>query len=74
MRLLPLVEEVLLLKNHFDMIYFKHVYRERNHLADRLSKEVTEQPKDLFIEEHTIYGQIGFYHRPFHEGQVAYFQ
>lgn len=42
MRLLPLVEKVLLLKNHFDLIYFKHVYKERNRLEDRLSKEATE--------------------------------
>jgi hypothetical protein len=44
MLLLPLVEEVLLLKSQFEIISFKHVYRERNHFADRLSKEASEQP------------------------------
>ena len=39
LRLMPLLDEVLLLKHHFDFISFTHVYRERNTTTDRLSKE-----------------------------------
>lgn len=38
-RLMPLLEEVMLLKQHFDYISFTHVYRERNIIVDKLSKE-----------------------------------
>lgn len=38
-RLLPILEEILLLKQHFDFISITHVYRERNRLANKLSKE-----------------------------------
>ena len=39
LRLTPLLDEVMLLKLHFDNISFSHVYREINTLEDRLSKE-----------------------------------
>lgn len=35
----PLLEEVLTLKQHFDFISLTHVYRERNLVDDKLSKE-----------------------------------
>jgi ribonuclease HI len=40
--LLPLLEDVMCTKNIFDTISFSHIYRERNQLADRLSKEATQ--------------------------------
>ena len=44
-RLHLILEEVLLLKHNFDFISIMHVYKERNKLAGRLSKEGTELPK-----------------------------
>lgn len=42
-------------KNQFELISFKHVYREWNRLAIRLSKEATEQSQEqYYIEEHII--------------------
>ena len=42
MILLPILEEVLRLKQQFIHISFTHVYRERNGVADQLSKEATQ--------------------------------
>ena len=36
--LLPILEEVIRIKQQFDHIYFTHVYRERNRVADQLSQ------------------------------------
>ena len=38
-RLLPILEEVVLLLQNFNDISFTRVYREHNGVADRLSKE-----------------------------------
>jgi len=70
MRLLPILEEVHRLTIHFDSIFFKHVYKERNHLADNLSKEATLRPfGQWFIIEQGAEGEYRYYHRPFHETQ-----
>ena len=42
MRLIPILEEILLLKQHFNKLTFTHIYRERNRVADRLSKEALQ--------------------------------
>lgn len=39
LRFSPLLDEILLIKCHFDFISFTHVYRERNSTADKLSME-----------------------------------
>jgi ribonuclease HI len=39
-RLVPILEDVIRIKSLFDSISFTHIYRERNQLADELSKEV----------------------------------
>lgn len=64
----PLLEEVKLLSSCFNLITFVHVYRERNQVADGLSKEGAQLPdgeekKDLFLRD-----PGGFYHRPFRDG------
>lgn len=41
LHLIPLLDEILLIKRHFDFISFTHVYREINFIADILSKEVS---------------------------------
>jgi hypothetical protein len=67
-RLLPLLEDVIRIKNIFDTISFSHIYRERNQLADRLSKEATQLDYgQWYIAEITPTGTRGFYHRPFNE-------
>jgi ribonuclease HI len=69
-RFLPLLEDVLHIKSLFDSISFSHIYRERNQLADRLSKEATQLAfGQWYVEEHTSTGIRGFYHRPFHDRQ-----
>jgi ribonuclease HI len=68
--LLPLHEDVLRIKSLFDNISFSHIYRERNQLADRLSKEAMQLAYGLWhVSEHTLDGAQGYYHRPFHENQ-----
>jgi ribonuclease HI len=69
-RLVPILEDVMHIKSFFDSISFTHIYRERNQLADRLSKEVAQLAfGQWYIEEQTVLGTHGFYHRPFHEIQ-----
>ena len=68
MRLLPILEEVLRLKLQFNLISFTHVYRERNGVADRLSKEATQLEYGIWkILYQTPVGTFRYYHRPFHE-------
>ena len=43
-RLLPILEEVALLQQRFDNISFTHVFKERNGVADRISKEASQLP------------------------------
>jgi ribonuclease HI len=69
-RLLPMLEDVLRIKSLFDSISFSHIYRERNQLADGLSKEASQLAfGQWYIEEHTSTGIRGFYHKPFHDRQ-----
>lgn len=45
-RLMPLLEEVLNLKQHFDFISLTHVYKEINSLADRLPRRGHNYKRD----------------------------
>lgn len=68
MRLQPILEEVLLLKQNFDSCSIIHVYREGNRVVDHLSKEGWELPEgQLQVEACYLDGLRGFYHRPFQE-------
>lgn len=70
MVLLPILEEVIRLKQSFNHITFTHVYRERNGLADQLSKDATQQDLALGTWRITIHspgGTFSYYHRPFHD-------
>ena len=49
MLLLPILEEVFLLKQQFNYLSFTHVFRERNGVADQLSKEALQRPIDFGI-------------------------
>ena len=71
MRLVPILADALDIKHRFDSITFTHVYRKRNGLADRLSKESTQLPLGTWqIEEHIQNQVYRYFHRPFHEGLV----
>jgi hypothetical protein len=63
-----MLEDVLHIKSLFDSIYFSHIYREQNQLADGLSKEASQLAYvQWYIEEHSSTRIRGFYHRPFHD-------
>jgi hypothetical protein len=65
-----MLEDVFRIKGLFDSISFSHIYRERNQLADGLSKEATQLAYgQWYIEEHSSTRICGFYHRPFHDIQ-----
>lgn len=67
LRLRPLLDEIFLLKHHFDFVSFTHVYKERNHTTDSLSKEGAQLAEG---EEHTatfLRAEGGFYHKSFRE-------
>jgi ribonuclease HI len=62
--LVPIYEEVMRLINLFDTISFTHLYRERNRLADMLSKEASQlEYGHWHIEEQSAVGSSGYYHR-----------
>ena len=68
LHLRPLLEEVKLISSRFNLITFVHVYRERNHVADKLSKEGVqlldgEEKTYLFLRDPGRY-----YHRPYRDG------
>lgn len=68
MVLSPILEEVLRLKQAFNYITFTHVYRERNGMADLLSKESTKRSMLFGTWRITIHSTEGIYsytHRPF---------
>ena len=44
-RLSPILDEIFILKNHFDFISLSRIYRERNSIADGLSKEGAQLPE-----------------------------
>ena len=56
--LLPLLEEINRLKLLFTEIYVFHIYRERNHDADRLSKEGVEKDLGSWIVVELVDGLI----------------
>ena len=62
LRLMPLLDEVLLLKLHFDYISFTHVYRERSSLVDRLSKEGAQLQEGEDSTECFLRDPGGYYH------------
>ena len=70
-RLVPLLDEVLLLKQHFDFISFTYVYRERNTIANRLSKEGAQLQEGQDSVECFLRDLGGFYHRPFREQDIV---
>jgi hypothetical protein len=61
---MPLLDEVFLLKQHFDFISFTHVYRERNSIADKLSKEGAQLQEGQDSIECFPRDRGGFYDRP----------
>ena len=66
--LLPILEEVFLLKQQFNYLSFTHVFRARNGVADQLSKEALQRPIDFGIwkiTEHSRVGSSSYYHRPY---------
>ena len=70
-RLVPILADAMAIKKHFDSVTFTHVYKERNGLADRLSKEGMQLPLGTWqIEEHNQGQVFIYYHCPFHEGLV----
>jgi ribonuclease HI len=69
-RLRPYLAEVLRIISTFDTISLSHIYRERNSLVDRLSKEAAQlEYGNWHITEHTENGSFE-YHGPFQEGQI----
>jgi len=71
--LLPMLEDVLRIKILFDSISFSHIYRERNQLADGLSKEASQLTfRQWYNREHTSTGIHGFYHKPFHDRHYSW--
>ena len=70
MILLPILEEVFRIKQQFNHLSFTHVYRERNGVADQLSKEAIQWHIDYGvwrISVHASVGSFSYYHRSFHE-------
>lgn len=67
LRLRPLLDEVIHLKSLFELISFVHVYRERNTVADRLSKKGAQLQTGEVKTECFLRDPGGSYHRPFRE-------
>ena len=66
--LTPIPEEVFQLKSTFELITFRHIYRERNTEADRCSKEAAGPLQPSWeIQEFGPLGAYSFYHRSFME-------
>ena len=69
MRLIPLLDDALDIKQCFDSITFTHVFREINGLADSLSKEGIQLPLGSWqVKEHSHDQVYRYFHRPFHDG------
>lgn len=63
----PIMNDIFLIKQHFNFVSFTHFYRERNVTTDHLSKvgaqlEEGEETTETFLREEGI-----FCHRPFNE-------
>lgn len=66
--LLPIFEDIVFIKQHFDSLSITHVDREQNALTNSLSKDRAQLPKgEVKIERKTERDLGGFYHRPFHD-------
>ena len=47
------MDDIISLKAQFDSIVCHHIYRERNHISDSLSKEAAQHPRGQWmIQEH----------------------
>ena len=64
LHLTPLLNEILLIKSHFDFICFTHVYKEINSTMDKLSKEVSQLQEGEDISDDFLRDPGGYYHRP----------
>ena len=65
------VEEIIQLTLHFDLVTISHVYMDRNQTTNRLSKEVVLlQLGQSHIACFLCVDRGGFYHRPFIEGHI----
>ena len=62
-----LLEEVKHLSSLYELITFVHVYRERNTMADRLSKAGTQLQEGEEKIKCFLRDPGGFYHRPFRD-------
>jgi hypothetical protein len=61
------LEDIVVLKKHFDSLSITHVFRERNRLADKLSKEGMQIQERKGITKSFLRDPGGLYHKPFHE-------
>ena len=69
-----ILDEALELKQRFDRISFSHVFKERNGLVDRISKEETQLPLgSWWVKEHSQGHIYRHYHRPFIDGLAMCF-
>ena len=60
------------MRQQFIHISFTRVYRERNGVADQLSKEATQLEFGIWkITVHSSKGSYSYYHRPFHEAVLG---
>lgn len=66
-RLIPILEEISILKSHFNNISFNHVYREQNTIADGLSKEGSQRLEGEESTIHNLNSADGYYHRPYRD-------
>lgn len=67
LRLCHILDEILLLKRHFGFIYFTHVYREENMVADSLSREGAQLQEGEETSTNFLRDLGGFYHRPYRD-------
>ena len=64
LQLSPILEEIFILKSNFDYISFTHVYRERNSIADGLSKEGAQLQEGEQSSKSYLRNPGGYYHQP----------
>ena len=71
MLLLPILEEILLLEQHFNYLAFTHIFRERNRVADRLSKEALQLDYGTWrIQILSPTGVYSYYHDVLNAGDI----
>jgi len=63
-----ILDEIRMLKTHFDYISCQHIYTESNTLSDRLSKEGSQQAFDTWhVTMQSRHEHYQYYHHPFSE-------